>query len=90
MNKAMIIEKMAKLTKRSKAECRKHLEAVTTVIKRALKSGDSVGLTGFGTFSTMKRKARNGTNPSTGKKMLIPAKRVPKFKPGKGLKAEVQ
>ena len=43
-------------------------------------------LTGFGTFAFMKRKSRVGVNPATGKKMQIPAKRVPKFKPGKALK----
>jgi len=43
-------------------------------------------LTGFGTFTVIKRKSRVGVNPATGKKMTIPAKSVPKFKPGKALK----
>ena len=34
----------------------------------------------------MKRKARVGINPATGKKMQIPAKKVAKFKPGKALR----
>ena len=46
-------------------------------------------LTGFGAFQVIKRKARVGINPSTGKKMQIPAKKVPKFKAGKALKGLV-
>ena len=86
MNKAQLIEKMAKLTKMSKAACKKVLEAFIKTIGKGLKTGDSVVLTGFGTFSVIKRKARTGINPATGKKMSIPAKKVAKFKPGKALR----
>ena len=86
MNKATLIELMAKETKLSKTACKAALESVIKQIGMGLKKNKSVVLTGFGTFSVMKRKARTGINPATGKKMNIPAKKVPKFKAGKQLK----
>lgn len=90
MNKAMLVEKMAKATKLSKAACKDALESFVSAVGQALKTGKPVVLTGFGTFTVMKRKARTGVNPATGKKMQIPAKKVPKFKPGKALKGLVK
>ena len=86
MNKAMLIESMAKVSKLPKSTCKSALEAFIATVGTALRQNKPVVLTGFGTFSVMKRKSRVGVNPSTGKKMQIPAKKVPKFKPGKALK----
>jgi len=86
MNKAQVLESMAKLTKMSKTSCKAALEAFVATVGSALKQNKSVVLTGFGTFAVMKRKSRVGVNPATGNKMQIPAKKVPKFKPGKALK----
>lgn len=90
MNKAKLIESMAKSTKQSKAVCKDMLEAFLTTVSGALKQGKQVVLTGFGTFSVMKRKSRTGINPVTRQKMTIAAKKVAKFKPGKALKALVK
>ena len=89
MNKAMLVERIAKLSKESKATSKRCIEAFMDVVGAELKKNGQVTLTGFGTFSVMKRKARMGVNPATGKKMPIPAKKVPKFKAGKELKAIV-
>ncbi len=86
MNKAALIDMMAKTTKLSKTACKDVLEAFIESVGKSLKKKKNVVLTGFGTFSVMKRKARTGINPATGKKMQIPSKNVPKFKPGKKLK----
>lgn len=86
MNKSVLVEQMAKSTKESKATCKRVLEAFMDVVGDAMKKNKQVVLTGFGTFSVMKRKARTGVNPATGKKMQIAAKKVPKFKPGKALR----
>lgn len=86
MNKAKLIEQMAKLTKLPKSTCKDCLEAFISSVGGALKKNVAVVLTGFGTFSVMKRKSRVGVNPATHKKMTIPAKKVPKFKAGKALK----
>jgi DNA-binding protein HU-beta len=89
MNKAMLVERMAKMSKESKAVTKRCLEAFINVVGEELKKKRQVALTGFGTFSVMKRKPRVGVNPATGKKMQIPGKNVPKFKPGKALKGMV-
>ena len=90
MNKAKLVETMAKVTKLPKSTCKECLEAFVTSVGNSLKTGKSVVLTGFGTFSVMKRKTRKGINPVTKKAMTIPAKKVPKFKAGKALKAMVK
>lgn len=89
MNKAKLIEQMSKMSKMPKATCKKAVEAFIKSVGQTLKGGKSVVLTGFGTFSVMKRKSRVGINPTTGKKMQIPAKKVAKFKPGKALREMV-
>ncbi len=86
MNKAELIEAMASETKLSKTDCKRCLESFVKSVEKSLRKKDPVVLTGFGTFSVMKRKARTGVNPATGKKMQIPARKVPKFKAGKRLK----
>jgi DNA-binding protein HU-beta len=55
-------------------------------IKKALKKGDKIFLSGFGTFSVVKRKARKGRNPKTGEAIKIAARVIPKFKPAKAFK----
>lgn len=90
MNKAKVIEAMAKATKLSKSTCKECLEAFISTVGNSLKQGKPVVLTGFGTFSVMKRKSRSGINPVTKAKMTIPAKKVPKFKPGKALKSVIE
>ncbi len=89
MNKAELIESVASATGSSKAEATKAVNAVFDTITKALKKGDTVTLIGFGTFSVTKQKARKGRNPQTGETIKIKARKVPKFRPGKGLKEAV-
>ena len=89
MNKATLVESMAKITKLPKATCKECLEAFVSSVGNALKHNKNVVLTGFGTFQVIKRKTRVGINPATGKKMQIPSKKVPKFRAGKALKGLV-
>ena len=89
MNKADLIESMVKVSKLPRGVCKTSLEAFITSVGNALKQNKEVALTGFGTFVVMRRKSRVGVNPATGKKMQIPAKNVPKFRPGKALKGLV-
>ena len=85
MNKADLIEKVAKVTC-SKKEAVLAVDATFAAIQKALKKGNTVTLVGFGTFRVSKRKARTGRNPQTGEVIKIAAKKVPVFKAGKGLK----
>jgi DNA-binding protein HU-beta len=86
VNKSEMIEHVAKQADISKAAASRALEALIGGVKSTLKKGGSVSLVGFGTFSVTKRAARNGRNPRTGNPIKIKAARVPKFRPGKGLK----
>ena len=90
MNKAELIEAIAKQADLSKAAASRALDAAVGAIKKSMKKGDSVSIVGFGTFSTRKRGARTGRNPQTGAAIKIKASRVPKFKPGKALKDAVK
>ena len=86
MNKSELIDVIAEQAEISKAAAGRALDATVAAVKDALKAGDSVSLIGFGTFSVGERAARTGRNPQTGKTLKIKAARVPKFRPGKGLK----
>ncbi len=86
MNKSELIDIIADHTDASKAEAQRHLEAAIEAISTALENGDSVQLTGFGTFEVRERSARTGRNPQTGEEIQIAATKAPAFKAGKGLK----
>ena len=90
MNKEQLLEVMAQKANITKKQAGEALEALTGGITDALKKGKNVALTGFGTFKTSKRAARQGVNPATGAKIQIPAAIVPKFSAGKGLKEAVR
>jgi DNA-binding protein HU-beta len=89
MNKSELIDVIAAQAEISKAAAGRALDATVAAVKDALKAGDSVSLIGFGTFSVGERAARTGRNPRTGKTLKIKAAKVPKFRPGKGLKDAV-
>ena len=88
MVKADLVSKVAEIgiTKKQAGEV---VDALVGAIKEALAKGDKVSLVGFGTFSIKERAAREGRNPRTGKKIKIPKKKVPSFRPGKELKDAV-
>lgn len=86
MTKAELIDRVATDNEISKALAEKVLNSVTDQITKCLKKNDKITLTGFGTFSVSKRKARTGRNPQTGAEIKIKATKVPKFKSGKALK----
>ncbi|MFH1849868.1 MAG: HU family DNA-binding protein [archaeon] len=84
MNKQQLVGAIAKDTKQSKAASEAALNSVLGNILKASKK-ESVQLVGFGTFRTIKTKARNGINPQTKKPIKIPAKKVIKFKVSKNI-----
>lgn len=90
MNKGELIDAVASDVGISKALAGKVLNSVIDTVTKSLKKGDKVALAGFGTFSVMKRKARTGRNPQTGKPIKIPAKKVAKFKVGVKLSKAVK
>ncbi|MBO6232428.1 MAG: HU family DNA-binding protein [Ruminiclostridium sp.] len=89
MTKAELISAIAEKTELSKKDSEKALNATVAVITDTLAKGDKIQLVGFGTFETRERKAREGINPQTKKKIKIPATKVPAFKAGRALKDAV-
>lgn len=89
MNKAELVEIIATSADISKAKANQALDGFINAVTSSLKSGDSVTLVGFGTFTTAERAERIGRNPATGKEIKIAASTAPKFKPGKQLKDAV-
>ncbi|MFV0530310.1 MAG: HU family DNA-binding protein [Flavobacteriales bacterium] len=90
MNKSELVDAMAADAGISKVAAKKALDSFTKNVTKALKKGDKVALIGFGTFSTSKRSKREGINPRTKAKIVIPAKTVAKFKPGSELAKSVK
>jgi DNA-binding protein HU-beta len=89
MNKSELITAAAEHANLSKPDAARAVDALTQTIASALKSGDTVTLVGFGTFSVKERSARTGRNPQTGLEISIAASKSPAFKPGKALKDAV-
>ncbi len=86
MNKAELIQSISAAAELKVKEAEALLDAMVNTTQAALGKGDKVALTGFGTFSVVKRKARKGRNPRTGKQISIPASKAPRFSAGKVLK----
>ncbi len=86
MNKAELVDAIAKETGLTKKDAAAALNAFTGTVSKELKKGGSVQLIGFGTFEVGKRAARTGRNPQTGEAIKIKAAKTPKFKAGKALK----
>jgi nucleoid DNA-binding protein len=86
MGKTNLIDAVAKVTKLEKTKAKAAIDATIEIITKELKKNNKVQLTGFGTFSTTRRKKRTGVNPKTGARIIIPARKVPKFSAGKALR----
>lgn len=90
MNKSELVDALSDATGMTKAEAGRALDALFSpdegIIAGAMKKGQRVQVTGFGTFESRHRKARTGRNPRTGDTIQIAASNTPAFKAGKGLK----
>ena len=89
MNKSDLVSAIADHSGLSKADAARALDATTSAITGALAKGDSVAITGFGSFLVRARVARSGRNPQTGTTIQIKASNAPAFKAGKLLKESV-
>ncbi len=90
MNRAEMVDAMAKETGFTKANCERWLSSFITTVSKNIKKDDGVKIVGFGTFSSVKRKARTGRNPQTGSSIKIAARTVPVFRPGSALKESIR
>ena len=89
MTKADLVAAMAKASGGSKVSAERALTAFLDEVFNTLRKGRKVTIGGFGTFLVARRAERNGRNPRTGKAIMIPACRVPRFKPSRSLKGAV-
>lgn len=90
MNKSELIQQLAEQADLSRSDAQKAVDSLFSVengvIAQALKDGEKVQITGFGTFETKRREARMGRNPRTGKEIEIGPSTNASFRAGKGLK----
>jgi DNA-binding protein HU-beta len=90
VNKAELVSALSGATDMSRAEATRAVDALfgveNGIIATALRNGDKVQITGFGSFETKKREARKGRNPRTGKEINIAASTSAAFRIGKRLK----
>jgi DNA-binding protein HU-beta len=90
MNKTELVAAIAKLTKLTKVDVAKVVDAFAEISKKELKKGGEISLVGFLSLKKVKRSARTGRNPRTGKELKIAAKNVVKAKVGKTLQDAVK
>jgi DNA-binding protein HU-beta len=90
MNKFDLVNMLASKTGMTKKGASDALDTVLNGIVDALKKGEKVTITGFGTFEVRSRKSRTGRNPQTGATITIPARKVAAFRAGKALKDAVR
>ena len=90
MNKAELVDAISGEAKITKADAQRAVDGLIESATKSLKKGEKITLVGFGSFSVVKRAARNGRNPQTGKAIKIAAKKVVKFKAGAELAAKVK
>ncbi len=90
MTKAELIEEITKKTELPRRDVSDVVDHTLETIKGALAKGEKIQLIPFGSFEVRKRKAREGRNPKTGEKLMIAARSVPAFHPGKDLREAVQ
>lgn len=90
MNKKELVDQLAGKLGAKKKDAEAFINAFVEVVSENLEKEEVIKIMGFGTFKVQERAARKGVNPQTGKKLKIPAKKVPKFVPGKELKEMVK
>lgn len=89
MNKTELINSMSEKANLTKKDAEAALKAFIESVEETLEKKEKVQLVGFGTFETRERAAREGNNPRTKEKIMIPASTVPAFKAGKEFKERV-
>jgi DNA-binding protein HU-beta len=87
--KAELIDEVSAKAGLGRAETERTLGAFFEVVVAKAKSGEKVAWPGFGSFSTVHRKARTGRNPQTGAAMDVPASTAMKFSQSSALKSHL-
>ncbi len=86
MNKADLTEQLAAEARIPKVRAAQYINIMVASIQEALITGRKVTISDFGTFTISQRRSFTGHNPKNGNEILVPARRIPVFRAGKGLK----
>jgi DNA-binding protein HU-beta len=86
MNKSELIKAVATATGLTQADANKAIDETLNTIHSAVKRGEQVAITGFGTFVRKDRPARDGRNPRTGETVKIKARKSAAWRPAAALK----
>ena len=89
MTKADIFEKVQENIGLTRKESAEMVEAVFSIMKSTLESGESLKISGFGNFVVKQKADRRGRNPQTGEALTIGARRILTFKPSGILKDQI-
>lgn len=89
MRKSDLVKAVSRKVQQPESQVGMIVNATFDSIREALAAGDEVAITGFGTFRISERSAREGRNPQTGERIMIPSRRSPTFRPGTQLKRAV-
>ena len=89
MNKTEFLSTIGNRTLKKDSEIKQIIDAAITILTETLTTGEAITIPGFGTFEVRERAATTARNPRTGETLEVAAKKVPAFKPGKGLKEAV-
>ena len=90
MTKADLVAQVAKKASLTAKAAKESVNTVFSTMSDAMKRGEKIVVTGFGTFMVRRRAARKGRNPQTGAEIQIPATKTPGFTAGKSLKRMVK
>ena len=86
MTKADLIEEVAQAGGLTRRDAEVVVETVFHSMTQALARGEKIELRGFGSFRVQERSARPARNPKTGETVHVPAKKVPRFRPGRDMR----
>ncbi|HYL61216.1 MAG TPA: HU family DNA-binding protein [Candidatus Methylomirabilis sp.] len=86
LTKADLIQEVERITELKRSESEAVVETIFDSIIESIQKGEKIEIRGFGSFRTRERRGRTGRNPKTGAKVIVPAKKIPFFKPSKELK----
>ena len=90
MTKAEIVTRIYEQTGIEKTAVLAVVESFMETVKDTMSGGENVYLRGFGTFGVIERKEKVGRNITKGTSVVIPAHKIPTFKPCKEFKAQVK
>jgi nucleoid DNA-binding protein len=90
MTKKQIVSVVASKAHLTQRASREAIDTLLAEITRALKRGEKVVLSGFGTFKVTKVKDKPVIIPGTGERKVVKSHRAPRFSPGKPLKKAVR